>query len=190
MKQGQWLFVVLIIIIGVATGVAQSHPPRIIDCHIHHNGDPAFLEKLLAKLDSVDGMAFLLTSPADLESVKQSIDAHPDRLVGFGSINLDGPHAVELVDRFHAAGFRGLGEMEDPRKDYNDPRYWPIYERAEKYRMIILFHTGISARNNPKVPADVSVDRQRVTALDGIARHFPGLTLIGALSLLTIRSVT
>ena len=46
--------------------------------------------------------------------------------------------------------------------------------------MIIIFHTGISARLNPKVSADVSVDRMRVTALDGIARHFPGLTLIGA----------
>ena len=30
-----------------------------------------------------------------------------------------------------------------PEAAYDDPRYWPIYERAEKYGMIIIFHTGI-----------------------------------------------
>jgi hypothetical protein len=180
MNRRQCLVAVAMIIAGGGAALAQSHPPRIIDCHVHYNGDRGFLEMLVAKLESIDGMAFLLTSPADLEAVKQSVGAHQNRLVGFGTIDLDAPNAVELVDRFQAAGFRGLGEMENPRKDYNDPAYWPIYERAQKYGMLILFHTGISARNDPTVPADVSVERQRVTSLDGIARHFPGLTLIGA----------
>jgi len=84
------------------------------------------------------------------------------------------------VDEFHAAGFRGLGEMETPLKQFYDPGYWPIYERAEKYGMIVLFHTGIVMRSNPNIPVDVSIERMRVTTLDGVARHFPGLTLIGA----------
>jgi hypothetical protein len=46
--------------------------------------------------------------------------------------------------------------------------------------MILLFHTGIVNRTNPDVPADVSVDRMRVTTLDNIARRFPKLTIIGA----------
>jgi hypothetical protein len=46
--------------------------------------------------------------------------------------------------------------------------------------MIILFHTGIVLRDNPKIPVDVSVERMRVTTLDGIARRFPGITIIGA----------
>ena len=153
---------------------------RLVDAHVHHNGDPAFLQKLVAKLETVDGVAFLLTAPKDLESVKKFIAQHPKRLIGFGDIQLDDPKALELVDRFHAAGFRGLGEISGPLRDFHDRSYWPIYERAEKYRMILLFHTGIVNRTDPDVPSDVSVDRMRVTTLDNIARRFPKLTLIGA----------
>ena len=174
------LLAAFLLLCSFGAAQAQPNPPRIVDGHVHYNGDPAFLQRLLEKLDSVDGLAFLLVSDADLKSAKPFIDQHANRLVGLGSIDPDDPHAVEQVDHFHSVGFRGLGELENPRKDYNDPVYWPLYARAEKYGMIILFHTGISARNTPKIAADVSVDRQRVTSLDGIARHFPGLTLIGA----------
>ena len=73
-----------------------------------------------------------------------------------------------------------MGELTGPLKSYDDKSYTPIYERAEKYGMILLFHTGIVMRPNPDVPADVSVDRMRVTTLDNIARRFPKLTIIGA----------
>jgi hypothetical protein len=159
---------------------AQALAPRIVDAHIHHNGDPAFLQKLVAKLDSVDGLALLITAPKDLESVKAFIAKHPNRLRGLGELKLDDPRAVELVDIFHAAGFPGLGEITSPLKNYDDRSYWPIYERAEKYEMIVLFHTGIVNRLDPGTPTDISVDRMRPTTLDGIARRFPKLTLIGA----------
>jgi len=84
------------------------------------------------------------------------------------------------VDRFHAAGCRGLGEISGPLKNYDDRSYWPIYERAEKYRMIILFHTGIVNRMHPEIPSDIGVDRMRALTLDTIARRFPNLTVIGA----------
>ena len=159
---------------------AQAMPPRIIDVHLHNNGDPVFLEKLVAKLDSVDGMALLLTQPKDLESTKHFIATHPHRLMGMGEFRLDDPVAVKLVDVFHDAGFRGLGEIYSPLKNYDDRIYWPIYERAEKYGMILLFHTGIINRTQPEIPADDSVDRMRPTLLDAIARRFPKLTIVGA----------
>jgi len=175
------LFRVLLIL--AACGKILSGQPvhqRLVDAHVHHNGDPAFLEKLVAKLNSVDGLAFLLTAPKDLDAVKGFINKHPNRLIGFGDVRLDDPQALELIEKFHAAGFRGLGEISGPLKDFHDKSYWPIYERAEKYGMILLFHTGIVNRTNPSVPADISVDRMRVTTLDNIARRFPKLTLIGA----------
>ena len=159
---------------------AQAPVPKIIDVHLHHNGDPAFLEKLTAKLDSVDGLALLITAPKDLESVKAFIATHPNRLMCNGELSLDDPLALELVDRFHAAGCRGLGEITSPLKNYDDRSYWPIYERAEKYRMIILFHTGIVNRMHPEIPSDISVDRMRPLTLDTLARRFPNLTIIGA----------
>ncbi len=173
-----WVLWTLVVLPALAD--AQNWRPKLIDAHLHHNGDPVFLEKLLAKLDAVDGMAFLLTLPKDLEQAQKFIAEHPKRLVGFGDIKLDDPQALDLIDRFHAAGFRGLGEFSSPLKNYDDRSYWPIYERAEKYGMIVLFHTGIVMRSDPSVPADVSVDRMRPTTLDAVARRFPKLTVIGA----------
>lgn len=180
MNMTRWVFVLLILAACPSLFFAQTHQPHIIDAHVHHNGEPAFLEKLLARLDAADGLAFLLTPPKYLDGVKPFIAKHPNRLIGFGDIKLDDREALELVDRFHAAGFRGLGEFSGPLKNYDDRGYWPIYERAEKYGMILLFHTGIVNRTNPSVPTDISVDRMRPTTLDGIARQFPKLTIIGA----------
>jgi len=154
--------------------------PKLIDAHLHYNGDPAFLNLLLAKLDSVDGLAFLLVDPKDLDGVKDVVKQHANRLVGFGEIQLDAPDVLHQIDRFHAAGFRGLGELSGPKHNYDDPVYSPVYARAEKYRMFVLFHTGIVNRTQPEIPADISVDRMRATTLDNIARRYPKITLIGA----------
>ena len=154
--------------------------PRFVDAHVHHNGEVAFLEKLAAKLKPIEGAALLITAPKDLAGVKVFMAAHPNLLFGLGQVSLDDPNALQLIDQFQQAGFRGLGEITGPHYAYDDRRYWPIYERAEKYKMIILFHTGIVNRMTPDVPSDVSSDRMRVSTLDLIARRFPKLTLIAA----------
>jgi predicted TIM-barrel fold metal-dependent hydrolase len=125
-------------------------------------------------------MALLLTASKDLDQVKAFMNSHPGRLVGLGEIDLDSADALGTIDRFHQAGFRGLGEITKPHYSYDDRRYWPIYQRAEQYRMIILFHTGIVNRMNPDVASDSSSDRMRVSTLDLIAREFPKLIIIGA----------
>jgi hypothetical protein len=170
------------ILLTACLSVCSSQPvqPKLIDCHLHHNGSQDFLEKLAMKLDSLQGMAMLMVEPKDLTSVTAFMKRRPGRLIGLGQIDLDAPGTLETVDRFHAAGFRGLGELTKPHYSYDDRRYWPIYQRAEKYGMIVLFHTGIVNRTNPEVPADASSDRMRVSTLDLIARRFPKLTLIGA----------
>jgi predicted TIM-barrel fold metal-dependent hydrolase len=125
-------------------------------------------------------MAFLLTTPNGFPRATRFIHEHPDRFIGFGDIKLDDPNVLQQIDRFHAAGFRGLGEISSTLRAYDDRAYWPIYDRAEKYHMILLFHTGIVNRLHPEQPADISFDRSRVTRLDLIARHWPKLTIIGA----------
>jgi len=167
--------------LGGARPVCGQTPMRgLVDVHVHYNGDKAFLRQMAARLDKYDGTALILTAPKDLPDVVAAIKEYPKRFVGIGSIRLDDPQAVAQVDRFHEAGFRGLGELTGPLKSYDDKSYTPIYERAEKYGMILLFHTGIVMRPNPDVAVDVSVDRMRVTTLDNIARRFPKLTIIGA----------
>jgi predicted TIM-barrel fold metal-dependent hydrolase len=170
----------LLILLAPVMAWGQAARPKIIDAHIHHNGEISFLRKLAARLRAADAMGLLITAPKDLDSVKSFMEQNPNRLAGLGEIRLDDPNAVELVDRFHAAGFPGLGELTRPLRRYDDRSYWPIYARAEQHRMIVLFHTGIVNRTSPDVPEDVSIDRMRPTTLDLIARRFPKLTIIGA----------
>jgi predicted TIM-barrel fold metal-dependent hydrolase len=158
----------------------QTNPPKLIDCHVHHNGSVAFLEKLLEKLAPVSGQAMLITAPKDLGQVTSFMQEHPGKLIGLGEIELDAPDVLNSIDQFHAAHFRGLGEISRPQYPYDDRRYWPIYERAEHYGMVLLFHTGIVNRTHPEIASDVDSDRMRVSRLDLVARRFPKLTIIGA----------
>jgi len=153
---------------------------KLVDAHVHHNGEIAFLEKLVARLEKFDGVAFLLTKPEHLQQVQKFMTSKPGRLIGFGDVSLDDPNVLQQIDRFHQAGFRGLGEISRTRKAFDDPSYTPVYDRAAKHGMMLLFHTGIVNRTRPEVAEDVSVDRLRVTLLDNIARRYPTITIIGA----------
>ena len=170
----------LLLAFGVMTANSQETVPKLVDCHVHHNGSAEFLDQLLARLDAAQGSALLITLPHDLPQVTAFMKAHPNRLFGLGQMDLDDPAALSLVDRFHQAGFRGLGELTKPKYSFDDRRYWPIYERAAKYGMIVLFHTGIVNRTQPEIASDSSSDRMRPSTLDLIARRFPKLTIIGA----------
>jgi uncharacterized protein len=160
--------------------LAQSPAPKLIDVHEHFDGEPGVLEQLLTKLNAVDGMGILLTTRKGLPEASEFIRRHPERFIGFGDVKLDDPEVLDRIDQFHKAGFRGLGEITSTQRDYDDRAYWPIYERAAKYHMILLFHTGAVARQNPNEPSDVSFERMRATRLDLIARHWPQTIIIGA----------
>jgi uncharacterized protein len=171
----------LLILLSVSlTMVAQTTPPKLIDVHEHYNGEPGVLEKLLAKLDAADGIGILLTTPKGFPEASKFIKEHSNRFIGFADIKLDDADVLQQIDRFHDAGFRGLGEISSSLKNYDDRSYWPIYDRAAKYHMILLFHTGAVARQNPAQPADISFDRMRAARLDLIARHWPNTIIIGA----------
>ena len=86
-----------------------------IDIHIHYDGEPGILEKLLDKFDANDGLAFLLTTPAGFPQASKFIHEHPGRFIGFGDIKLDDPNVLQEIDRFHAAGFRSLRERSPQR---------------------------------------------------------------------------
>ena len=167
-------------ILSLFAAALWAQPARLVDAHVHHNGQTAFLTALVQRLEKYDGVAFLLVRPEHLAQASEFMKTHPGRLIGFGDVALDDPKVLDQIDQFHKAGFRGLGEISRTRKPYDDPSYTPIYDRAAKYGMMLLFHTGIVNRTRPEVAEDVSVDRLRVTLLDNIARRYPKTTIIGA----------
>jgi len=111
---------------------------------------------------------------------------YPDLIIGFAGVNLvagqvDPPDAL---DRYKEQGFAGL-KFEDNSYPYNHDIYWPLYERAEKLGLPILFHTGLLAPlNKPECNYDardrIDSENMRPYLLDRVARAFPALKMVGA----------
>ncbi|MGD0732222.1 MAG: amidohydrolase family protein [Terracidiphilus sp.] len=179
MRFSAWA-IILFLLSAPLPGLAQPAQPKLIDVHEHFRGEPGMLDGLLVKLNAADGIGILLVNQNGFPEAGRFIQQHPNRFIGFGDINLDDPDVLNQIDRFHQAGFRGLGEITSSLKNYDDRAYWPIYDRAAKYHMILLFHTGILSRPHPEEPADISFDRMRASRLDLIARHWPKTIVIGA----------
>jgi len=154
----------------------------VIDIHAHYARQPDFISRLLAEMDrlGIDKVCLFTAGEGfDMEpneKVREAFDAHPERIIGFGFIQL-GADPPELADEFHSQGFRGI-KLHNPYSAYDDKAHYPIYERAEKHGLPVLFHTGISMRTPADRRRDVNSDRMRPIRVDAVARAFPELNLI------------
>ncbi len=166
------------------TGQQPASSPRadrIVDMHMHFDeGNPNFVSDLLKLCGSLNLTACVLTPFSSRKVVAEAARQHPGQIVPFGYVDLDAYDAVQQVEQFHALGYRGLGELEFVRKPFNDPSYFPVYELANQYAWIVLFHTGIVLRAKFDEPEDVASGRMRPIHLEEIARRFPKITVLGA----------
>src|SRR5215467_3029036 len=154
---------------------------RIVDMHVHFDEkNPNFIGDLLKLSDRLNLTACVLTPFANRKVVLDAAKQHPAQIIPFGFVDLDAPDVVKQVEELHSMGYRGLGELEFVKKPYNDPSYLPVYELANRYNWIVLFHTGIVLRRKFDEPEDVASGRMRPIYLEEIARRFPKITVIGA----------
>ena len=154
---------------------------RIVDIHVHFDErNPAYLEEFLRVSERLNLTACMLTPFANRKVVAEAAKKYPRQVVPFGFVELDAPDVVKQVEELHSLGFRGLGEMEFVKKPYNDPSYFPVYELANRYAWIMMYHTGIVLRAKFDEPEDVASGRMRPIHLEEIARRFPRITVIGA----------
>ena len=154
---------------------------RIIDVHVHFDEkNPNFIADLLKLSDRINLTACVLTPFAHRKTIFDAAKQHPAQIIPFGSVDLDAPDVPKQVEELHAMGYRGLGEMEFVKKPYNDPSYFPVYELANRYGWIVLFHTGIVVRRKFDEPENVASGRMRPIYLEEIARRFPKITVLGA----------
>ena len=156
----------------------------IIDAHVHLYLGETALDDLLAACDasgidkacvSACGVAF---DEPENDGVRQAFERHPDRILGFGWVRL-GEEGPEAVDRLADQGFAGIKAI-NPRLPYNHDDLMPVYERAARHGMPILFHCGVVAATPMDKQMDVAGERMRPVLLDRIARQFPELNIIGA----------
>ena len=151
-----------------------------IDSHYHFEDDPGFLDKTIQTYRKFNTMVCILTPVSALAAVREAAAKNPDVLIPYGTIDLDDLGAIEKIDLFHAAGFKGIGELTTPARDYNDPSYFMIYESIQQHGMVALFHTGIVARQSPDKPGTTGMAKMRPAFLDEVARRFPKLIIQGA----------
>lgn len=161
---------------------------KVIDIH-RHDREPEEVEQKRAQWDSL-GYAHVCYS-GNLEFIRALMKCYPGYVIGFAYLKMDdGPFnwrndeegrtervPVEQIDRYREEGFRGLKVIYTD-KAYSDADYFPYYERAQKLKMPILFHTGwVSGRRAPCVPRH---ENYQPVYLQTIASNFPELRIIGA----------
>ena len=95
----------------------------------------------------------------DNGDVLRAVTSHPDRFIGLGVVRL-GRDGADAVDRLREQGFLGL-KIARSSVDYDDDRCFPVYERAERLRLPILFHTGFQLLTTFDGEDDVSSARMR-----------------------------
>lgn len=160
---------------------ADKPSGRIVDMHVHfEDKNPNFIGDLVKLGERLNLTACVLTPYLNRKVVADAAKQYPARIVPLGSVDLDATDVVRQVEELHALGYRGLGELEFVKKPFTDPSYMPVYELANRYGWVVLFHTGIVLRQNFDEPENVASYRMRAFHVEEIARRFPGITALGA----------
>lgn len=163
---------------GVSTEPSENH---IVDVHVHFDDkNPHFVEDLLKVCKQLNMTACVLTPYANRSVIADAAKQYPAQIIPIGFIDLDAKDVAQQVKELHQLGYRGLGELEFVKKPYTNSGYTPVYELANEYGWLVLFHTGIVLRRKIDEPEDVASYRMRAFYLEEIARRFPRLTVVGA----------
>jgi predicted TIM-barrel fold metal-dependent hydrolase len=156
----------------------------IIDFHAHYPRQEDFLSRLIESLPKV-GIDRICLSSAGEEfghvsnlEVRAAFEQYPDKIIGLANVQLgkDSPH---VIDEYVKQGFRGI-KIINPLAPYDDPSYFPLYERMELYHLPVLFHTGIVMRTPCDRERQVSSIKMTPARLDAVARSFSGLNIVAA----------
>lgn len=135
---------------------------RIVDIHVHfEENNPNFIHDLVTLAERINLTACVLTPYSHRVEVAQAAKQYPKQIVPFGFVDLDAADVLVQVNDFHALGYRGLGELEFVKKPYVDPSYLPVYDLANQYGWVLMFHTGIVLRRTVDQPEDVASHRMR-----------------------------
>lgn len=122
-------------------------------------------------------------SPARVQSVNDfiatTVAAHPDRLLGFGSMHPDYPDIGAELDRMMQLGLRGIKLHPDTQQFlFDSPASIKMLEVIEERRLPVLIHTG-DTRYPFSNPERVARALDHVPNLVAICAHLGGWSMWG-----------
>jgi len=155
---------------------------RIIDAHAHIFDIPNYLEKLIQTLDDcgiekscVSGLGKLFMC-VDNNGTKEAINQYPNKLIGAYYIR-PGDSKPEDIKKAYEDGFKMI-KVTLPHKPYDDPSFFPLWEKAQELKMPILFHTGVVTTAKRAPEERISSWFMHPMRLEPIANAFPELNMI------------
>src|SRR5258708_12906824 len=141
----------------------KDAPRRVFDTHVHYPWRARGSQLPIYTADGMlDMLAYncqrlniyklcLLGRPGEgNDLVEKAMERYPKLIVPFAMIDVDQtePAAIDdLADR----GFRGL-KIINPRRNYDDPTYFPLYALPERRNLLTLSHTGTAAAISHSLP--------------------------------------
>jgi predicted TIM-barrel fold metal-dependent hydrolase len=156
----------------------------IVDFHAHYPREEGFAERLVELLPEAGIDCICLCSAGEAfghapnDVVLEAAKKYPERIIAFALIEL-GKDSPSCVDEYLARGFGGF-KVTNPLSSYDNPDYFPIYERIERSGLPLLAHTGILMRIAPEPVRMVNSRWMRPICLDAVVRYFPGMNVVGA----------
>jgi len=154
---------------------------KIIDMHQHIDSE-ATADAMAREYNRLGVVKAVLLGlprtrePGNNDVVLAAAGKYPNLYVPFAGPEMDQDGPDDLT-RFRDEGFVGI-KFIAPLKPYNDPAYFPLYERACALKMPVLFHLGIVSNQGRWSNCDSNL--MRPIHLDHIARCIPDLKIIGA----------
>jgi len=155
---------------------------RIIDAHTHVFDIPNYVNNLIQTMDDcgiekacISGLGNLFKN-VDNEVIKQIINENPNRMIGAIYIRpgIDNPNAIRKA---RDDGFK-MVKVTLPRKAYDDPSFFSLWETAQELKMPILFHTGVVTVLKRAPDERISSWNMHPMRLEPIANAFPDLKII------------
>jgi predicted TIM-barrel fold metal-dependent hydrolase len=107
------------------------------------------------------------------EYVADYVAQHPEKLVGFASVDAAQPDAVAQLQRGVAMGLRGL-KLAPTYQGFDplSPQAWAVYEAADALGLPILWHQGTTFVRTAELRWALPLQ------IDQVAIRFPGLRIV------------
>jgi len=141
--------------------------------------------KMMAVIMNTTDVSVTGLIPVPNDHIAEGVRKNPDVFLGFCIVDpWHGKAAIQEIRRCkEELGLHGIGEFNPARQHFypNDPRFYPIWEEAQRLGMPILFHGGMAAAG-AGTPGGMGVKLKysQPIFLDDVAADFPELKIISA----------